>query len=84
MGAVPIVEVQLTVGQRAGATCTQGNWGSLTPAKLEQQLEHWLANTARIRSARPSCLTGWPSFVCSGRVECIIILGTIESTFVIV
>ena len=24
----------------------QGNeWGSLTPAKLEQQLEHWLRNT---------------------------------------
>ena len=37
----------------------QGNWGSLTPAKLEQQLEHWLANTDFTYSISKAFLPYW-------------------------
>jgi hypothetical protein len=48
MGAVPIVDdfpPLSTLWDNVPVLRVQGQWGSLTPAKLEQQLEHWLKNT---------------------------------------
>ena len=49
MGAVPIVDdfpPLSSLWKDVPVLCVQDNeWGSFTPAKLEQQLEHWLKNT---------------------------------------
>ena len=62
MGAVPIVDdfpPLSTLWDNVPVLRVQGNWGSLTPAKLEQQLEHWLANTDFTYSISKAFLPYW-------------------------